>query len=483
MQPLPDLKQLSPSQKDELILAMHKEILALHKELAGLRQLVLDLQSRLNLNSRNSSKPPASDGLNKPAPKSLRVSGHKPSGGQKGHPGSTLRQVVQADEVVTHDVPEQCPACERRLNMAYVGETRQVFDLPALGFKVTEHRAMQALCTCGQVHTASFPSGVEATVQYGPLARAAMVHLNHNHALPLQRTAALMKQLFGLPVSQTAVHKAGQEAKEALQPTVDAIAQATMAATVAHADETGVRVAKKLHWLHVLATQTLSWMDCHPKRGAQAFDAMGLLGRFKGTLVHDGWMPYKALQCEHALCNAHHLRELTYVLEEQGQQWAGDMIELLRHASHIDNLNCADGKVPLYAAGAYQSGVRDLRHLYEAILEQGELANPRAESSGKRGRTRQSKALNLIDRLRQYGDEVWRFMTGPDVPFTNNVAEQAIRMPKVKQKVSGCFRTLEGARTYCVIRSYAATLHKQGADVFAALVSTFKGAPVQPSLG
>ena len=159
------------------------------------------------------------------------------------------------------------------------------------------------------------------------------------------------------------------------------------------------------------------------------------------------------------------------------------MIELLRHANHIDNLNCADGKVPAYAGRAYRGQVRDLRDLYDAILEQGEQGNPRAESCGKRGRSRQSKALNLIDRLRRYSDEVWRFMSGPDVPFTNNVAEQAVRMPKVKQKVSGCFRTVEGAHTYCAIRSYAATLHKQGMDVFAALVCAFKGDPIQPALG
>ena len=251
MQTPADLNHLSHAEKDAVIVALQEQV-------SRLQQMVLDLQARLNLNSRNSSKPPASDGLNKPAPKSLRVGGQKPSGGQKGHPGNTLRQVAEPDEVVTHGVPAQCPACEARLNMAYVGESRQVFDLPTLGFKVTEHRAMQALCSCGQVHTASFPPGVEATVQYGPVAQAAMVHLNQNHAVPLQRTAALMKQLFGLPVSQATVHKAALVAQEILQPTVQAIAQATMAAAVVHADESGVRVAKKRHWLHVLATDTLS---------------------------------------------------------------------------------------------------------------------------------------------------------------------------------------------------------------------------------
>src|SRR5712691_11680426 len=259
--------------------------------------------------------------------------------------------------------------------------------------------------------------------------------------------------------------------------------QAAVSSAVLHADETGMRVAKKLHWLHVLATDTLTWMGCHPKRGTEAFDALALLQQFQGVLVHDGWIPYKALLCQHALCNAHHLRELTYLLEEQGQAWAGDMIEVLTYANHLDNVHCADGQSPNYEAQKYQSQVRDLRDLYDAILAQAQVDNPIAPSTGKRGRPKQSKATNLIGRLRDYSDDVWRFMTQANVPFTNNLAEQTVRMPKVKQKVSGCFRTLQGAQTYCVIRSYCATLHKQGANVFESLVSTFKGTPPQPGFG
>uniref|UniRef100_UPI00374CC190 IS66 family transposase n=1 Tax=Rhodoferax sp. TaxID=50421 RepID=UPI00374CC190 len=265
-----------------------------------------------------------------------------------------------------------------------------------------------------------------------------------------------------------------------LQPTVNAIGQGAIKADVLHADESGLRVANKLHWLHVLATDTLTWMGCHPKRGGEAFESLALLRQFKGVLVHDGWMPYKALQCQHALCNAHHLRELTYLREEQNQAWAGDMIELLTHANHIDNLNCAAGHSPKYSSKKYQGEVRDLRELYEAILAQAQMDNPALPSTGKRGRPKQSKATNLIGRLRDYKDDVWRFMTQPNVPFTNNLAEQTVRMPKVKQKVSGCFRTLPGAQAYCAIRSYCATMHKQGVNVFAALVAAFNGAPPQP---
>jgi len=268
-----------------------------------------------------------------------------------------------------------------------------------------------------------------------------------------------------------------------LQPTVQDIGQGVVRSAVAHADETGLRVAKKLHWLHVLATDTLSWMGCHPKRGGEAFESLALLQHFKGVLVHDGWLPYKALACQHALCNQHHLRELTYLLEQQDQAWAGDMIEVLQHANHQDNLNCAQGKTPNYDRQEYQLEVRDLRALFDAILEHAQAENPIAPSCGKRGRPKQSKATNLIGRLRDYSDDVWRFMTQPDVPFTNNLAEQTVRMPKVKQKVSGCFRTPQGAQNYCVIRSYCATMHKQGANIFESLVAAFKGSTPQPCFG
>ena len=270
MQTSTSLSHLSHAEKDALILLLQEQIKAL-------QEAVRQLQSRGNKNSRNSSKPPSSDGLNKPAPKSLRVAGQNPTGGQKGHPGRTLSQATQPDKVVVHGVPDQCQACQRKLPFSYVSETRQVFDLPVLQFEVTEHHAMQAICSCGHVHTGEFPVGVNATVQYGPRAQAAMVHLNQNHAVSVQRTAALMKDLFGLSVSQATVIKAAVASAAILQPTATAIGQAAVNADVLHADETGLRVAKKLHWLHVLATDTLTWMGCHSKRGGEAFDALALL--------------------------------------------------------------------------------------------------------------------------------------------------------------------------------------------------------------
>ena len=478
MQTLLDLTQLNPQQKDDLIRSLQQQVQDLTSQLA-------ELQARRNLNSQNSSKPPSSDGLDKPKPKprSLRKPSERNSGGQKGHTGQTLAPVTEPDRVIEHAPPECCGACQRKLGTPVVVESRQVFDLPTLAYEVTEHRVMESVCTCGKAHRGQFPENVTASVQYGPAAQAAMVHLNQNHMLPLKRTATLMDELFGLSVSEATVLNASIEAAERLTPTVDAIGQAFLKQPTVHADETGLRVVKKLHWMHVLATKSLTWVACHAKRGGVAFDELGILPKFKGTLIHDGWKPYRALSCSLGLCNAHHLRELTYVFEELKQDWAGDLIEVLTHADHLNNTNCADGKVPDYADPKYCQEVMDLRTLYEAILNEGDKVNPRVVASGKRGITKQSKAANLIGRLRDYADDVWRFMEQPNVPFTNNIAEQAVRMPKVKQKVSGCFRTTQGADTFCTIRSYLATMHKQGARLFDSLVNTFRGSPPQPNLG
>ena len=481
MKTLPDLDRLSHADKDELIRALFAQVTFLTDQVATLTAQVAqveiltakvaELEGRLALNSRNSSKPPSSDGLNKPKPKSLRVAGQNPSGGQAGHKGHTLKKVSHPDHTEQHRPPAHCEVCLRPLGEGIVVDTRQVFDIPPMRFEVTEHQLLEARCTCGKVCRGVFPEAVSAPVQYGPHIKAVAVHLTHHHMMPIARTGSLTGDLFGLPLSDATVLAAIDEAKDRLQPTVKAIADALKTAPVAHADETGMRVAGKLNWMHFLATATLTWIGCHPNRGKKAFDAFGILAEFFGTLIHDGWKPYRELLCKHGLCNIHHLRELTYLFEEMQQAWAERMIILLREVCHEVN----EVGAPLQA-----ERIGQIRARYEEILCQGEADNPPALSSGNRGKTRQSKATNLLKRLRLYSDDVWRFMTDPGVPFTNNIAEQAVRMPKVKQKISGGFRTQNGAMTFCVIRSYLATLHKQGDNLFHALVLTFQGNPPQP---
>ncbi|MDP2831972.1 MAG: transposase [Pseudomonadota bacterium] len=403
MNELPDLARLSVAEKDDLIRELFAQVRALLAR-------VVELVARLAQNSRNSSKPPSSDGLNKPKPKSLRRSGKHPNGGQKGHPGGTLKQVSEPDRVVQHLAPSHCDGCHHALNDAKVVEVRQVFDLPPLRFEVTEHQVLAVSCRlCCKICRGTFPEGVSAPVQYGPAALAAVVHLTHHHMLPVQRTAALMGDFFGLPMADATVLAASEEARDRLTATVGAIGQAIQAADVAHADETGMRVAGSLHWMHVLATTTLTW--------------------------------------------------------------AGRMINLLVVA--CDQVNALAGPMPTVQ-------LANFRLRYQEILAEDDVLNPLVPKSGKRGRTRQSKAANLIWRLRTYADDVWRFAADHHVPFTNNLAEQAVRQPLVKQKISRGFRTKNGADTFCTIRSYLATLHKQGANLFHALTLTFQGHPPQP---
>ena len=472
MDQLPDLDRFSVAEKDELIRRLWAHVGELTAQVRALQARVLELEARLAQNSRNSSKPPSSDGPSKPKPKSLRKPGERPPGGQKGHKGNTLEKVAEPDWTVQHAPPAHCDGCQSPLPEAKVAETRQVFDLPTLGFEVTEHQILAAPCTvCGKICRGEFPAGISAPVQYGPAVLAAVVHLTHHHMMPVKRTAALMGDFFGLPMAEATVLAANNDARVRLQPTVDAIGQAIQGAKIAHADETGLRVAGSLHWMHALATTMLTWVACHTKRGREAFDAFAILPNFLGTLIHDGWKPYRELLCKHGLCNTHHLRELTYVFEELGQAWAGRMIVLLTAACH--DVNKLGGPLPA-------DQIADFRSRYAQILAEGEADNPLAPKSGKRGRTRQSKPANLLLRLRLYADDVWRFATDHNVPFTNNLAEQAVRMPKVKQKISGCFRTKNGADTFCTLRSYLATMHKQGANLFHALTLTFQGQPPQP---
>jgi len=477
METLPDLTGLSHAQKDEvihalwdLVTALRQEVVELKAEVASLKAEVSDLRGQLAKNSRNSSIPSSAEGLKKT--KSLRKKGTRPPGGQPGHLGSTLQQTAHPDHVVDHPLPSVCDACGAALTGANTTEARQVFDLPPVAMEVTEHRIHQLRCTCGKIHRSEFPVDVAAPVQYGPGVKALAVYLTQHHMLPVARTAQLLSDLYGLSISAGTVQAMIGEAGTRLTPTVERIAEAVAQAKVAGADESGYRVAGKLNWLHTAVTEALTWMGLHAKRGKIAFESFGLLYRLKGTLVHDGWASYQELDCTHALCNAHHLRELTFVHEECRQPWAKRMIDLLVAAHHET--------VVAQGQRLAEMRIQTIRAAYESVLTEGEAANPAQPASGKRGRTAQSVPFNLWRRLRDHADDVLRFTTDPLVPFSNNLAEQAIRMPKVKHKVAGCFRTTAGAQAFCTIRSYLATLQKQHFDLFSSLVQAFQGNVPQP---
>jgi transposase len=487
MQDLPDLSQLSHAQKDEIIRMLwplQQQVQDLMAQMRVMQERIHQLEGRLALNSKNSSKPPSSDGLGKPAPKSLRISGKNPNGGQPAHSGNTLRQSAHVDETIQHRAATHCAVCQLELHEHTIAQTRQVFELPELRMRTVAHQQMRSSCTCGASHLGAWPEGVNAPAQYGASVKAMAVHLNQYHLVPLARTAALMQDCYGAGLSQASIQSFTQEAALALRPTVVAIGQAVQGSAVVHADETGIRITGKLHWLHCAVTSTLTWLAPHAKRGTQAFEALGLLRGIKGVLVHDGLISYKGLECTHSLCNAHHIRELVYVHEQDNEKiwdcWAQEMIDLLLQA--LAEVDLAGGPLS-QARQVWFEGQ------WSELLERGEAFNPLSQRTGtsqdaglgSRGRLKQSKAANLLKRLREHRLDVWRFMSEDGVPFTNNLAEQALRMAKVKQKISGCFRTAHGADTFFTIRSYLATMHKQKANLFECLVSVFNRQTTQPN--
>ena len=380
MQSLPDLTQLGHAQKDALIRMLwplQQQVQDLMAQMVVMQDRIKQLEGRLAKNSKNSSKPPSSDGLRKPAPKSLRKSGQNPNGGQPGHSGSTLRQSAHADETIMHFGETRCCACQRDIFEQEVAETRQVFELPELTMHTVAHQQMRSKCTCGAVHLGVWPADVNAPVQYGASVKAMAVHLNQYHLVPLARTAALMQDLYGVRLSQASIQSFAQEAALALRPTVAAIGWAVQEAGVVHADETGIRVKGKLHWLHCAVTDTLTWLAPHAKRGTLAFEALGLLEGIKGVLVHDGLASYKGLDCTHSLCNAHHIRELVYIHEQENEKiwdpWAQEMIDLLLQA--LKEVELAQGPLDEPRQAWFEAR-------WSALLERGETFNPQTQRTG-----------------------------------------------------------------------------------------------------
>ena len=462
---------------------LRAENAALRAMVVQLQQRIAELEARLDKDSHNSNKPPSSDSpFKKPPPRSQRKSGGRKPGGQKGHPGATLELLEDPDDHVTVPLSGLC-ACGRAcadIAAEALPERRQVIELE-IRRQVIEYRIVAGTCACGRAHRSDFPAGVAAPVQYGPRISALAVYLTQDQLLPYQRTAKLLAEVGGIPLSPGSVHRAVEVAGARLKPLEQAIRDALISAGVAHADETGMRVGTKLYWLHVLSTPALTAYFPHPKRGAEALDAFGLLELFTGVLVHDHWSAYERYSCLHAFCNAHHLRELIALAETipSQQRWAEEMIALLCEA----NTRTAEARLKgLDALPAAE--VERLHRRYDAILDNAAQRNPpRSPPPGSKRRIKQSPAYNLVKRLREKRDDVLRFITDLRVPFDNNQAERDIRMPKLKQKVSGAFRTDAGIERFATIRSYLSTLHKQGADVFRALVLTFQGSPPLPALG
>lgn len=438
---------------------------------------IADLEAQLKQNSKNSSRPPSSDSpFVKPEPKSLRgKSGRKP-GGQPGHRGGTLRQVAQPDKIVRHR-PKACCGCGSALAGVPASgvQTRQVFDIPKITVTVTEHRIVTVRCACGHDSSGTPPAGVNAPAAYGPNTTAITTYLYAGQFLSKNRTADALSELFGTPVSAGTVAAMTKRSGRDIRASgvLERIKAGIAGAPVAHFDETGLRVAGALHWVHSASTGKFSLLTVHPRRGTAGMDHAGVMPVFAGVAVHDAWAPYDTYRAPgHALCNAHAVRELVAVFEgvcAQEWNWARQA-----HDALLDLKRLVDDAKAAGQDTADPAARDTLTHrLRSAVLFGAEIAG-----GGKRGAKHRALARRLRDRQRDY----LRFLDdGFCVPWDNNAAEREVRMIKVRQKVSGSMRTLAGARDFTDIRSYLATAVKHGIRFIDALTALAERHPWLPT--
>jgi transposase len=451
---------------------------ALREENRLLRERVAEMERRLGQTPRNSHKPPSSEGYEKPAPRSRRERTDRRSGGQPGHEGTTLRRVKDPDERVVHR-PAACAGCGAKLAEAPVvsTEARQVFDLPEIVLRVVEHALEHRRCGCGRVTMAPTPAGVGGPVQYGPGVRALATYLQAAQHLQLARTAELLAELIGAPVSEGSLAGWYPDAAAGLDPFLDTVTTGLAGAEVVGADETGARVEGSLAWIHAARTDTLTLYTVSARRGVEAMREAGVLPALArdAVLVHDFWGPYWSFDVVHAVCGAHLLRELTAAADLDGQAgWAGG----------LDRLLCESNRTVTAArdAGADALSPQLLatyRRRYGQLIEAGWPANP-DHRPGQRGNRRRPKHVNLLDRLDTHRDEVLRSAQDLRVPFTNNGSEQDVRPLKIRLKVAGCLRTMAGAQAFCRLRSYLSTARKQGRSAFGVLRMLHDGNPWIP---
>ncbi len=465
MEKLLPLETLTSEQKDQLILKLYgiiqeleKEVSELKKEVNNLKKEVNDLKNQLNKNSRNSHQPPSSDGFKRQT--NQRPKSGKPTGAQKGHVGRTLTESNNPDRIIEHRL-KHCPHCQFNLadEMTLTWKKAQIYDIPELKIEVEEHLIEEKFCPhCHKLCKACLPKGIEFGVHYGKRIKALMVYLRGYHFIASKRCVEFMQDLFNHTISEGSLFNAEKICYKGLEEFEKRLKKSLKKSSLMHADETGLRVAKQGHWLHVLSNRFGSYFFIHKKRGQQAMQEMNILTHFKGTLVHDHFKPYFKYGFAHALCNAHHLRELQSVFEQTGHNWALKMQSLLR------TIKKAVEKTSLNLSTVHAFEKEYDHILYLGYFQQKQRAPPVIS---------RPKEICLLDRLRNYKVQTLLFMHQEDVPFDNNQAERDIRMMKVKMKVSGCFRSLHWPKIFCRIRSYIATIKKNGMAVFQSLVDVF----------
>ncbi len=466
--------------RDELIkiaehnpIALVDIIMELQQHILKLQIQVDELQARLNKNSSNSNKPPSSDGFKKT--KSLRKKTGRKPGGQKGHSGSTLKQISNPDYLVVLPL-DRADCCTNPTLHTIDYESRQVFELPKPKLEVTEYRNEIGFCSnCNKIIRAAFPNHITAPVQYGHRFQSFLVYLHHQQLIPVNRISQLCDDLFGYPVSESTVLVASQKCHDNLENFHNSLFNQLVNADSLHVDESGVRVSNKLHWIHTASTDKLTFYGIHEKRGSDAIDYFGIIPNFKDYLIHDFWKPYLNYDCNHSLCNTHHLRELKFLYEQHNQSWASNMSKLLTDMhSFVEKQKNKSSQLTSRQKSPWLKQ-------YKNIITEGLAANPIEKPHiKKRGKPKKSKARNLLERLHNYESFVLAFLHDLNVPFTNNKAEQDIRMIKVRQKISGCFRTMKGAINFARIRSYLSTVRKHNLNSLSAITDAISGNPFIP---
>jgi len=458
-------RRLEKLEKENKILC-HENVM-LKAANTELKVEVADLRARLDSNSHNSNKPPSSDGYKKQTVKPALPKGKgRSQGGQKGHKGHTLQQVESPDKTVTC-IPGICTCGhEFKKEQLILAEKRQVFDLPQPKLEITEYQIFKACCpACGQEQKGVAPEGVNAPAQYGNKVKAFVVLLNVNYKLPFKKIQLLVSDLFSYPINESTISLAGEKCYEKLEESERIIKSKIIGTNVVHADETGLRTAGKLHWLHTATTLLYTYLFVHEKRGSGAIQSnKSVLRDYIGWLVHDCWGSYFNLQnLKHAICGAHILRELEGLIETRETRWAKVFKSFLLSVSMMP----------------FEERVKRRNYIesrYDRICSIGEKAeSPPVKTTGRKGRYKRTKGRNLVERLIRERGAILAFAFNKEVPFTNNLAERDIRPAKVKQKISNCFRTFKGAEIYARIEGFVSTARKNKRCVFSELSNTFEG--------
>jgi transposase len=464
-QEIQDLIKTLPAESQAVVKAI---AMIYEAKIQKLEARIKELEDQISKNSKNSSKPPSTDSFFKP-PKSLRKQSGKSQGGQKGHQGDTLKMVEQPDEIKYHKV-NCCECCQKKLSNQKADriERRQVYDIPPLHIKITEHQSEVKICSCGHTNK-SFPIDVDNPVGYGSKIKSLLVYLQNYQLLPYERTTELVSDLFNHTISKGTLFNTGKSAYDKLEVFETRLKELLTYCMVAGFDETGFRVMAQRLWLHSCSTSTHAYYEVHPKRGTEAMNDINILPHFNGVAVHDFWRSYYEYQCKHSLCNAHLLRDLIFIKERFQQDWADELIALLLKMKAVKEKAIEKNKFSLTKAT-----LKKYKEQYDLIIQKGLKNNPfKPPDKKKVGRHKKTPARNLLERLENYADDILRFIYDFNVPFDNNFSESDIRMMKVKQKISGCFRSLQGAKIFTRIRSFIVTARKQNINVFNALNNLF----------